>query len=319
MKHRPPSPGSSIELTVSHTRSDSRLDLWLHEQLADLSRARIQALVRNGDITMNGAPTKAHAQVHPGTRIRITMPIVRDTGLEPEPIALSVLYEDADLIAVNKPAGLVVHPAAGHRSGTLVNALLYHCRDLAGIGGEHRPGIVHRLDKDTSGALVAAKTEQAMDALTAQFKKRRVRKAYCAVVHGIPEPRAGSITTRVGRNPRDRKKMAASVTGGRTAVTHYEVHETFEDAALVEVRIETGRTHQIRVHMAHLGHPLLGDKQYGGRRVRRNAGTLLDAPRQMLHAACLELTHPRDARPMCFEAPLPADFTAVLQRLRSRS
>jgi 23S rRNA pseudouridine1911/1915/1917 synthase len=234
--------------------------------------------------------------------VRIPPPTV--TELMPEAIPLDVLYEDSDIIIVNKQAGLVVHPAAGHSSGTLVNALLYHCHDLGGIGGDLRPGIVHRLDKDTSGALVAAKHETALNGLIEQFKAGRVEKEYRALVLGIPTPPSGTIETLIGRSRNDRKKMSAHPPVGRQAVTHYETIRRWVDAALLSVRIETGRTHQIRVHMRHIGHPVLGDSQYGSRQAARMA------PRQMLHAFRLAFAHPVSGVPVSVTAAFPDDMIA---------
>jgi 23S rRNA pseudouridine1911/1915/1917 synthase len=291
-----------------------RLDLWLAEALPELSRSRLQALVRSGHIRANGRETRPSHKVKPGMRLDIEIPPPADTALRPEPIPLNVLHEDADIIVLDKPAGLVVHPAAGHASGTLVNALLAHCPDLAGIGGEKRPGIVHRLDRDTSGVMVAAKNEPAMRALMTQFRRRAILKEYMALVAGVPQPPKGRIETLIGRHPRDRKKMSATPARGRPAVTSYETIESFPDAALLRVRIETGRTHQIRVHMAHLGFPVLGDVPYGRRRaIPGPAGA---AARQMLHAERLELAHPRTGERLAFVAPLPDDMRNLIETLR---
>jgi len=290
-----------------------RLDVWLHERLPRWSRARLQALIDEGRVESPARALTRHTRVRPGLACRVTVPPPEEPRLAPEPIPLDVLYEDGDIIVVNKAAGIVVHPAAGHASGTLVNALLYHCRDLAGIGGERRPGIVHRLDKDTSGVMVAAKNEAALHALVGEFKAGRVGKLYLALVAGVPEPAASTIETPIGRARHDRKKMSVNPPRGRRAVSHYRVLRAFPDAALLEVRIETGRTHQIRVHLAHLRHPVLGDRQYGSRRLERDAG--LAAPRQMLHAARLTIRHPRDGAPRTFEAPLPDDMQTLLDRL----
>jgi 23S rRNA pseudouridine1911/1915/1917 synthase len=245
--------------------------------------------------------------------LQIDVPAPEPVELAPEDIPLDILYEDADIIVVNKPPGLVVHPAAGNPSGTLVNALLHHCKDFAGIGGELRPGIVHRLDKNTSGVLIAAKNEAAMNGLIEQFKERKVQKEYVALVWGHPEPPTGTIETLVGRSVHNRKKMSAHPATGRKAITHYKVEERFRDASLVRVRIETGRTHQIRVHMSHLGHPIVGDRQYG--RARQNQ---LPAPasRQMLHAERLEFTHPGTGEEMELVAAMPCDMGRLLAELR---
>ena len=227
-----------------------------------------------------------------------------------------MLYEDADLMVIDKPAGLVVHPAAGHASGTLVNALLHHCPDLPGIGGERRPGIVHRLDKDTSGALVAAKNERAMAGLLRQFKARQVRKEYVALVWGCPDPAEGLIDTLIGRHASDRKRMSARVERGRRAVTRYRVERRLGAWSLLRLVIETGRTHQIRVHLAYIGHPVVGDRQYG----RRSESTLpIPASRQMLHAARLAFTHPVTDQIVAVESPLPRDLQALIEAIVLRA
>ncbi len=303
-------------LTVNPGEGGDRLDKWLAARLPDLSRSRIQALIRGGRVCVAGRPVKANDSARPGDTIEVDVPAPEPVDVRPEAIPLSVLYEDSDIIVVNKPAGLVVHPAPGHPGGTLVNALLNHCRDLAGIGGELRPGIVHRLDKDTSGALVAAKNEVAMRRLVSQFKGREVSKEYLAIVAGVPRPPSGTLETLVGRSRHDRQKMAVDpASGGRPAVTRYETAESFAGAALLRVRIETGRSHQIRVHMCHIGHPVLGDAKYG--RARRIPGTDQPIERQMLHAAILAFRHPRTGRAMEFRAPVPPDMKAVLAALRA--
>ena len=291
-----------------------RVDVWLHRRLPHLSRARIQALIVSGAITVGGQRAKAHQKVAAGAVADVVIPAAEEAEAVAQDIPIVALYEDADLIVVDKPAGLVVHPAAGHASGTLVNALLYRCRDLAGIGGKLRPGIVHRLDRDTSGAMVVAKNEFAMASLVSQFKRGEIHKWYTAVVHGTPSPRAGRIETSIGRSLRDRKKMSVKVEGGRKAVTLYEVKEAFPMHSLVAVKIETGRTHQIRVHMAHVGHPVLGDRVYGPSRPHVVGD--LKISRQMLHAERLSLIHPRTGRRLDFAAALPPDLLQVLQTLR---
>lgn len=302
-------------LTVSTGESGVRLDVWLARRQPELSRARIQALIQERHITLNGQPVKGHRHTRAGDVVRVAIPPPAEIALRPESIPLEILYEDSDLVVVNKPAGLVVHPAAGHPAGTLVNALLHHCPDLIGIGGERRPGIVHRLDKDTSGALVAAKNEKSMAGLVAQFKAHQVEKQYLALVWGKPNPPAGSIETLIGRHNRDRKRMSANPRRGRPALTHYETLEVFADSALLRIRIVTGRTHQIRVHMAHRGHPVVGDRQYG---TRSPQGLPAPAPRQMLHSEKLALTHPATGRRLSLTAPLPADLAALLAALRKQ-
>lgn len=304
-----------MQLEVEEGAS-GRLDVWLAAQVPELSRTRIQSLVKEGCVTVDAhPPARSNLHIRPGMKVVVTVPPPRDVALLPEAIPLDVLYEDAHIIVVNKPPGLVVHPAPGHASGTLVNALLHHCRDLGGIGGEKRPGIVHRLDKDTSGAMVAAKNEVAMAALVDQFKAGTVRKEYLALLRGMPLPTHGTVETLIGRSRTDRKKMSAQPSRGRASVTHYRVTEVLGDACVVRLRIETGRTHQIRVHMAHLGHPVLGDRQYGARRAPR-LPSLVAVPRQMLHAETLALTHPHTREPVAFSAPVPADMQRVMQGLR---
>ncbi|MCE9615179.1 MAG: RluA family pseudouridine synthase [Lentisphaerae bacterium] len=288
----------------------NRLDLWVETRVPELSRARIQALVKRGLITVNGQSAKAHLKIRPGMTVRVVVPPPEPLALTPEAIPLDILFEDRDLIVLNKPAGLVVHPAAGHPSGTLVNALLHHCHDLAGINGTQRPGIVHRLDRDTTGVMVVAKHDHAMQALAEQFKAGVVHKQYVALVHGVPTPDTGTIESLIGRSRHDRKKMSATPSHGRRAVTHYEVAEVLGDLARLNLRIETGRTHQIRVHLTHIGHPVVGDATYGSRRA--TAG----ATRQMLHAASLSFYHPKSGKRLTFEAPLPADMVALLGTLR---
>lgn len=303
--------GESFTLEV--TGSVQRLDAWLAAQRPELSRARVQDLIKSGQILLNGRSCKPSHGARPGDRLEVRLPAVRASNALPEDIPLEVLYEDGDLLAVNKPAGLVTHPAPGHDTGTLVNALLHHCRDLGGIGGERRPGIVHRLDKDTTGVLVVAKNEAALKNLVEQFKNRQVHKEYLALVWGLLTPAAGTIETLLGRSTHDRKKMSARPVRGRVAVTHYETLETWPGLSLLRIRIETGRTHQIRVHMAHLGHPVVGDRQYG-----RPRNIPLPAPveRQLLHAQSLSLAHPRTGGPLNCQAPLPPDFQTLLDALR---
>jgi len=272
--------------------------------------------VRDGHATVNGVARKPSYAVRAGDAIALELPPPAPATLEPEDIPLDILYEDADLLVINKPAGLVVHPAPGHASGTMVNALLQHCSDLAGIGGERRPGIVHRLDRYTTGVMVVAKTQLAVGQLVSQFQHGRVRKEYLAIVRGHPEPATGTVRTLIGRSSSNRKKMSAQPARGRRAVTHYETVQKYEAFSLVRLRIETGRTHQIRVHMAHIGHPVVGDRQYG--RTRRDA-LPLPVERQMLHAARIAFEHPRTCEMLEFEAPLPADLRQLLRALAGRS
>lgn len=300
---------TAAPLIFTLDRRAPRLDAYLAAVHPALSRSRWKQLIEAGRVLLNGAPVlKANAALAPGDELRCTIPAAESVGLVPAAIPLDILHEDADLIVLNKPAGLVVHPAPGHAADTLVNALIHHCADLRGIGGELRPGIVHRLDKDTSGALVVAKNEQAMAKLVAQFSARAVGKEYLALVWGTPRPPSGAVELPIGRHPAHRQKMAV-VARGRPALTRYELLAAGPLAALLRLRLETGRTHQIRVHMARLGHPVVGDATYG--RARHGLPPGLAIPRQMLHAHVLRLVHPRDGRPLEFTAPPPADFLAA--------
>jgi len=293
-------------------KSGKRLDAWLAENEPEHSRARWQALIRDGLVTVNGKAVKPNNRLHTGDRVEWTIPEPVSSEVLPENIPLNIVFEDEHIIAINKPAGLVVHPAAGNENGTLVNALLHHCTDLAGIGGEKRPGIVHRLDKDTSGVMVVAKTEKAMVELSRQFRKRETEKEYMAIVRGLPGLASGHIETTIGRHPILRKKMAVNVKNGRRAVSNYKVVEEFKNASLLSVRIETGRTHQIRVHMAFMRHPILGDRLYA----RPHPTDIVWPDRQMLHATRLCITHPNTGKQITFNAPLPADMEDALKTLR---
>ena len=284
-------------------------------QLPEISRSRVQALLKAGNVTVDGKSVRAHSKVTAGMEVELLVPPPAELEIKAEEIPLDVLHEDSALIVVNKPAGLVVHPAPGHDSGTLVNALLYYCSDLAGLGGELRPGIVHRLDKDTSGVLVVAKTDPAMLSLSGQFHDRLVKKEYVALVHGVPSPRKGTIETQIGRSWHNRKRMAVRTRNGREAITSYEVEETYEIASLLRVRIATGRTHQIRVHMTHIGCPVAGDNFYG--RSSKDKCLPVIPERQLLHAEFLSFTHPVTRKEVSFTAPWPADLTQAVEALRS--
>lgn len=305
---------SEFELQV--TGESERLDRWLADQLPDWSRSRLQKLVEQGQVTLNGQIcTSKKATVQAGDRIHLTIPAATPLALEPENIPLDILYEDDELIVLNKPAGLVVHPAPGHESGTLVHALLAHCPNLAGIGGVQRPGIVHRLDKDTSGAIVIAKTDRAHQHLQAQLKAKTAQREYLAIVYGSPATNSGTIDLPIGRHPIDRKKMAIVPIekGGRHAVTHWQVLDRLGNYTLMQFRLETGRTHQIRVHTTQMGHPIVGDPVYGS---GRSIGVNLTG--QALHAHKLHLEHPLTGKPVEAIAPLPAEFLKLLQVLRLR-
>jgi 23S rRNA pseudouridine1911/1915/1917 synthase len=311
---------ASHEIEAPASDAGQRLDFWLSRQRPEHSRARWQALIKEGRVTVQGAAVKPNHTLRAGDRVAWTVPPPVSTELRAEDIPLRMLFEDGDLLVLNKPAGLVVHPAAGHESGTLVNALLHHCPDLGGIGGERRPGIVHRLDRGTTGVMVVAKNEPTLAGLARQFKAHEVTKEYLALVWGRPRPPHGTINIPIGRHPQHRKKMSAlprSSPGraGRPAVTHYAVVEEIGDACLCRIGIETGRTHQIRVHLSHLGHPVVGDRQYGR---GRKADAALPATRQMLHAYRLAFQHPRTRQPLEFIAPMPADMQAAIKALRTK-
>ena len=290
--------------TVTGETAGQRLDQFLHTVLSEHSRSFLQKLIAAGEVRVRGQPVKASYRVRTGDAVTVAIPPPQPLAALPEEIPLTVLYEDADLIVLNKAAGIVVHPAAGNYEHTLVNALLHHCRgQLAGIGGVARPGIVHRLDKGTSGCLVVAKTDAAHQSLVAQFKSRQVQKIYRAVCSGNFQQKTGRIETEIGRSTHDRKKMSAHPARGRPALTEYRVLRQHADCALVELTLHTGRTHQIRVHMAHISHALVGDATYG----RRDAKIAVERP--LLHAYKLAFTHPRTGKQMEFVAPIPEDMT----------
>ncbi len=299
-----------------------RLDVWLARRLPDLSRARLQGLIGEGHVLLDGTPARSSARLRAGQTVDVHVPPPAPADPRPEDIPLSIVHEDSHLLVVDKPAGLVVHPGAGAPAGTLVNALLRHIGDLSGVGGVLRPGIVHRLDRDTSGLLVVAKDDPTHRDLVRQFASRSVRKEYLALVHGTPQQPSGEITAPIGRHPVDRKKMAVDAPRGREARTDWRCEETFDGATLVQVRIHTGRTHQIRVHLASIGHPVVGDATYGGTRTpssRRGEArsVLASLSRPALHAAALSFTHPATGEALAFSAPLPPDLAAVLERLRA--
>ena len=298
-----------VELRVGE--GGQRLDKYVAQMVPDLSRSRAQRLIEEGLITVNGEAAKPSYRVEAGDRVVVRIPPPEPVEVRPEPIPLDIVYEDADILVVNKPAGMVVHPAHGHRAGTLVNAILAHCPELAATDEELRPGIVHRLDKDTSGLIVVAKNEAARRYLQRQFKRREVRKVYLALVEGRLEPPQGVIEAPIGRHPRHRKRMAV-VEGGREARTDYRVLEYFDQHTLVAAEPKTGRTHQVRVHFASLGHPLVGDPLYGFRRQR------LPLRRQFLHAQTLGFRLPASGQYVEFTAKLPEDLRKVLEALRGQ-
>ena len=319
-----------VQCRVPEEAAGQRLDRFLTEALPDLSRSRIQALVRDGAVWLEAADARRTLseparRVKPGETLCVYRLPEQEATAQPEPMALDILYEDPDLIVINKPAGLVVHPAPGNATGTLVNGLLHHCgAELSGIGGVRRPGIVHRLDKETSGILIAAKTDRAHRGLAEQFAARSVERSYQAVVWGVPAGH-GTVDAPIGRNPRDRKRMAVVERGGKPARTHYRVEEAFAlCAARLSCRLETGRTHQIRVHLAHIGHGLLGDPLYGHppRKTRPGSPAALaraaaaSLNRQALHAGTLAVTHPVSGERLSWSADPPRDFQDLLAALR---
>jgi len=291
-----------------------RLDVCLADAALGLTRNQAQRLIDEGKVEVSGLQRKANYKIRPGDNVRVVIPPPDEPTAAAEDIPLDVLYEDHDLIVINKPVGMVVHPAAGNYSGTLVNALLFHCNDLSGIGGEVRPGIVHRLDKDTSGVIVAAKNDLAHVTLAAEFKAHTTQREYVAIASGNFKDDTGTVAVGIGRHVTERKKMSPVTFKGRNAVTHYKVLERFGIATLIALRLATGRTHQIRVHMAHIHHPLVGDRVYGGPPKLLS----MKIPRQMLHARLLGFTHPRTGEHMEFIANPPEDMMKVLEFLRNK-
>ena len=293
-------------IVPNDTPSD-RLDRYLSSQLTDLSRSAIQRLIADGHVTIDGQFTRASQKVAVGDAIQVLVPPPQPVSLVPEDRPLDILHEDADIVVLDKPPGEVVHPGPGHQSGTLVHALLAHCGDFTGVGGKMRPGIVHRLDKDTSGVLLVAKNDQAFRNLQEQFLRRQVRKEYLALVHGMVRDRKGRVEAPIGRDPGDRKRMAI-VSGGKAAVTRYRVLKYLRETSVVKILLVTGRTHQIRVHFSFLGHPVVGDETYGN----RLAASL--APRQFLHAWRIAVLHPTSGERIQFCSKLPADLREVLHQ-----
>ena len=296
-----------IEFIVSENDAKLRLDHFLAKRLPQYSRSRLQQLIRNGFVRLNGASTRPRQIVRAGDKIDVRESPVEQIETRPQRIPLDILFEDDDLIVINKPAGLIVHPGAGQREHTLVNALLSHCTTLSGIGGKERPGIVHRLDKETSGCLVVAKNDLAHRELSRQFADRTVEKIYLALVAGKLRKPAGVMEERIGRHPVHRQRMSVTTKRGRTAKTEYRVVRSNEEASLIECRLHSGRTHQVRVHLHHLGHPVLGDKVYGARLVK-------NFPRQMLHAWKLGFRHPQTGEWKQFQASVPDDFKEAVAR-----
>lgn len=301
-------------MTLTLDTNEQRLDLALSRLVPTLSRSQAQRLIEQGAVCANGRCVKKNEKLPAGTVLELTLPEIREVPIAAQPLALDVRYEDADVIVVNKPKGLVVHPAPGHPDGTLVNALLAHCGDsLSGIGGEKRPGIVHRIDKDTSGLLIAAKNDFAHAALAAQLKDHSLARTYVCLVCGKVREDSGTIDAPIGRHPTDRKKMAVTEKNSRAAVTHWRVLERYAGYTLLECKLETGRTHQIRVHLAYRGHPIVGDLVYGHKKPE------LGQSSQCLHARQLCFRHPRTGQPVTVECPLPENLTALLSKLAKGS
>jgi 23S rRNA pseudouridine1911/1915/1917 synthase len=296
---------ATFKFIVAKEHARMRLDIFLVQSLPELSRSRIQQLIRGGFVRLDDATTRPHQLVRTGNQIEVTLPPPEKIEAKPQAIPLEILYEDDDLIVINKPAGMTVHPGAGQRENTLVNALLHHCPTLSGIGGKERPGIVHRLDKETSGCLIAAKNDMAHRGLSKQFADRTVEKIYLALVAGKLRKAKGVIEEKIGRHPVHRRRMSVASTRGRAARTDYCVLCSSEQASLIECRLHSGRTHQIRVHLHHLGHPVLGDKVYAPRLAK-------NLPRQMLHAWKLGFCHPRTREWKNFKAPLTEDFRSAI-------
>ncbi len=301
------------EIRFTADRQGERIDRFLSENLEDLSRSYIQKLLKDGSILVNNHTVKANYKTNEDDDIIVRIPDPEVPDILPEDIPLDILYEDDDILVVNKPKGMVVHPAPGHYSGTLVNAIMFHCKGcLSGINGVLRPGIVHRIDMDTTGSLVICKTDRAHQILAEKLKSHSITRRYHAIVHGNLKEDAGTINAPVGRHPVDRKKMSTKAPCGRPAVTHYKVLERFGDYTYIECELETGRTHQIRVHMASIGHPILGDAVYGPMKCR------FKLEGQTLHAKILGFEHPVTGEYMEFDAPLPEYFVSLLERLRMR-
>ena len=296
-------------MTVLCEESGLRVDSFLADALEELSRSQIQRLLEGGHVRLGGRAVKKNAKTTAGETYEVDVPAPREIGILPEDIPLDVVYEDGDVIVINKPKGLVVHPAAGHWSGTLVNALLFHCKDLSGINGALRPGIVHRIDKDTSGLLIVAKNDFAHQALAAQLKDHTLARTYEAIVCGGVREDSGTIDAPIGRHPTDRKKMAVTEKNSREAVTHWEVVARYSGYTHLRLHLETGRTHQIRVHLAWQNHPILGDTVYGHKKPELGLGS------QCLHARELTFIHPRTGEPVTVSCPLPDYFLEVLRKL----
>ena len=291
-------------------KGGERIDKYLSEQLEDMTRSHIQKLIKENMVLVNGMTVKSNFKLSASDQIEVEIPELKEPDILPENIPLDILYEDQDILVVNKPKGMVVHPAPGHYTGTLVNAIMYHCKDnLSGINGVMRPGIVHRIDMDTTGSLLICKNDRAHQALAEQLKEHSITRKYHAIVHGRLKEDEGTIDKPIGRHPIDRKKMSVHCTNGREAVTHYRVLKRFQQFTYIECQLETGRTHQIRVHMSSIGHPILGDQVYG------LAKCPYKLQGQTLHAKVLGITHPTTGEYMEFDAPLPDYFQGLLEKM----
>ena len=301
------------QFEVQMDQENTRLDKYLSMIYPDSSRASFQKLIKNGDVLVNGRVQKASYLIHAEDLVSVSIPEAASTAIVPEDIPLDILYEDEDLLIVNKPKGMVVHPSAGHYSGTLVNAVMYHCKDsLSGINGEIRPGIVHRIDKDTTGSLIVCKNDQSHVKIAEQIKEHSVNRIYVGIVCGNLKEDEGTVEDAIGRHPTQRKKMAINEKNGKPAITHFRIQERFGNFTFVRFRLETGRTHQIRVHMASIGHPLLGDELYGGAR-----SGFQQLQGQTLHAETIGFIHPSTGEYMEFSAPLPDYFEKLLKQFRN--
>lgn len=296
---------------VNELEKALRVDKYLNMVQDELSRSFIQQLIEDEKILINDAPCKSNSKVKNGDTITIEDFELAPIEAKPEDIPLDIIYEDQDIVVINKPKGMVVHPSVGNYEHTLVNALLFHCHDLSGINGKIRPGIVHRIDKDTTGCIVACKNDKAHEAIALQLADKTCHREYIALVEGVIEHNSGTIDAPIGRDPKDRKKMTVTEINSKEAVTHFDVVERFKNYTLIKCKLETGRTHQIRVHMQFIGHPIVGDEVYGRRK------TLKDTQGQVLHAYKLELIHPSTKEKMTFEAELPAYFQELLTKIRS--
>ncbi|MGE5329074.1 MAG: RluA family pseudouridine synthase [Deltaproteobacteria bacterium] len=299
-----------VEFSVEKEYEGLRLDIYINKKLIDKSRSTVQKLLGDGFVKVDGKVEKSSYKVKEANSILVTIPELEKLEIEAQDIPIEVIYEDNDIAVINKQKGMVVHPACGNYSGTLVNALLYNCKNLSGINGVIRPGIVHRIDKDTSGVLVIAKNDNAHTKLSEQLKKHTMNRIYYALVHGEIKANSGKIEAAIGRHKTDRKKMSVVTKGGKNAVTYFEVLERFSGYSFIRAKLETGRTHQIRVHMSYIGHPLVGDEVYGYKKQK------ISIKGQMLHAAVLGFIHPTTEQYMEFETALPVEFTELLEKLR---